>query len=92
MITTAEDEFTSFYQDVEPRLRRALVAGYGVERGREAATDALVYAWRKWDKVRNLGNPTGYLYRVGQNIAKRAKKRPKVRMDRLRRRGRVDLG
>lgn len=80
-ITTAEDEFTAFAQDIEPRLRRALVAGYGVDRGRDAATDALVYAWRKWEKVRNLDNPTGYLYRVGQNIARKQERRPRVGVD-----------
>ena len=69
------DTFTSFVGDVEPRLRRALVAGYGVDRGREARADALVYAWRNWDRVRDLANPAGYLYRVGQRIAKRPAKR-----------------
>jgi DNA-directed RNA polymerase specialized sigma24 family protein len=35
----------------------------------------LVYAWRKWDRVQDLANPTGYLYRVGQRIAKKPAKR-----------------
>jgi RNA polymerase sigma-70 factor (ECF subfamily) len=69
------DSFTDFVAQVEPRLRRALVAGYGVDRGREATTDALVYAWRKWDRVQGLDDPAGYLYRVGQRIAKKPVKR-----------------
>jgi len=69
------DSFTDFVADVEPRLRRALVAGYGVDRGREATTDALVYAWRNWDRVQSLANPAGYLYRVGQRIATKPAKR-----------------
>lgn len=69
------DSFTDFVADVEPRLRRALVAGYGVDRGREATTDALVYAWRKWDRIQGLANPAGYLYRVGQRIATKPVKR-----------------
>ena len=69
------DSFIDFVIDVEPRLRRALVAGYGVDRGREATTDALEYAWRKWDRVQGLTNPAGYLYRVGQRIAKKPVKR-----------------
>ena len=80
-ITTAEDEFTAFVEDVEPRLRRALVAGYGVGRGRDATIDALVYAWRKWDKVRSLDNPAGYLFRVGQNLAKKQTRQPRVGLD-----------
>lgn len=63
--------FTRFAREVEPRLRRALIAGFGGDRGREAAADALVYAWTKWDKVSRLDNPTGYLYRVGQRFAKK---------------------
>jgi DNA-directed RNA polymerase specialized sigma24 family protein len=69
------DSFTDFVVDVEPRLRRALVAGYGVDRGREASVDALVDAWRKWDRVQGLANPAGYLYRVGERIAKKPTKR-----------------
>ena len=69
------DSFIDFVFDVEPRLRRALVAGYGVDRCREATTDALEYAWRKWDRVQGLTNPAGYLYRVGQRIAKKPVKR-----------------
>ena len=69
--STRHDSFTEFAREVEPRLRRALVAGYGTQKGREAAADALVYAWRKWDKVELLDNPAGYLYRVGQRYAKK---------------------
>jgi DNA-directed RNA polymerase specialized sigma24 family protein len=61
------DEFTSFFSDVEPRLRRALVAAYGHERGREAAAEALAYAWEHWLEVRAMTNAVGYLYRVGQS-------------------------
>ena len=70
-MNVAEDEFTAFVRRVEPSLRRALVAGYGVDRGRDAAMDALVFAWRRWDKVRGLENPAGYLFRVGQRVAKK---------------------
>lgn len=66
-----DDRFTEFARSIEPRLRRALIAGYGPDRGREAAADALIYAWRRWDKVGGLDNPGGYLYRVGARIASR---------------------
>ena len=77
-MNVAEDEFTAFVRRVEPSLRRALVAGYGVDRGRDAAMDALVFAWRRWDKVRGLENPAGYLFRVGQRVAKKQRRRPLV--------------
>ena len=62
-----------FARRVEPSLRIALVAGHGPDRGLEATNDALVYAWRHWDRVQRLDNPAGYLYRVGQRIARRHK-------------------
>ena len=51
----------------EPRLRRALVAAYGPDRGREATAEALGYGWEHWERVKTMENPVGYLYRVGQS-------------------------
>ncbi|QGG95074.1 RNA polymerase sigma factor [Actinomarinicola tropica] len=62
-----EDEFVAFVGDVEPRLRRALVALRGADRGRDAAAEALAWAWEHWAEVRRMQNPAGYLYRVGQS-------------------------
>lgn len=63
----APGDFESFFELAEPRLRRALVATYGIERGREAAAEALAYGWEHWERVATLVNPVGYLYRVGQS-------------------------
>jgi DNA-directed RNA polymerase specialized sigma24 family protein len=71
------DAFETFVLDVEPRLRRALVAAYGMEMGREATADALSWAWEHWNKLDGVANPVAYLYRVGQSRA-RSKKRPIV--------------
>lgn len=59
--------FDAFFVVAEPRLRRALIARHGSERGREATVDALTYGWRHWDRVSAMDNPLGYLYRVGAN-------------------------
>lgn len=59
--------FTEFFAIAEPRLRRAFVAAYGVDRGREAAAEALAYAWEHWERMSEMDNPVGYLYRVGQS-------------------------
>ena len=61
------DEFEVFFAEVEPRLRRALVAGLGGERGREATAEAMGWAWEHWERVRTMANPGGYLYRVGRS-------------------------
>lgn len=49
------------------RLRRVLVAQFGIELGRELSADALEYAWANWSSVQAMGNPAGYLYRVARS-------------------------
>jgi DNA-directed RNA polymerase specialized sigma24 family protein len=77
MVPVSKDDgrFEEFFERSEPLLRRALVAAYGTERGREAAAEALAYAWQHWPRVQRMSNPTGYLYRVGQSRT-RSKKVP----------------
>jgi RNA polymerase sigma factor (sigma-70 family) len=67
--------FGEFVAAVEPRLRRALVAAYGAEAGRDAAADALAWAWQHWDRVHRMENPAGYLWRVGQTSVRRSSRR-----------------
>ena len=69
--TQVDEDFVVFVKEVEPRLALALTAAYGPEVGRESTADALAYAWEHWTRVRDLGNPAGYLYRVGQSAARR---------------------
>lgn len=68
------DRFTSLFAEVEPGLRRALVA-YGPDIGRDAAADALAWAWEHLDRVTAMANPAGYLWRVGQTSARTAARR-----------------
>jgi DNA-directed RNA polymerase specialized sigma24 family protein len=59
--------FEAFVADAEPRLRRALVAAYGFEDGRDAAAEALAYAWEHWPRLQEVDNLAGYLFRVAQS-------------------------
>lgn len=68
---TDVDAFTELVRLLEPGLRRALTAAFGSEVGREAAAEALAYGWQHWAKVAAMDNPSGYLFRVGQNKARR---------------------
>jgi RNA polymerase sigma factor (sigma-70 family) len=65
-------DFERFVDEVEPRVRRALVAGFGPVVGRQAAADALAWAWENWERARELASPVGYLYRVGRTSALRS--------------------
>jgi DNA-directed RNA polymerase specialized sigma24 family protein len=68
-----QEAFTDFVRSHEPKLRIALMSSYGPERGREATAEAFAYAWEHWEKVRDMKEPVGYLYRVGQS-----KSRPRL--------------
>lgn len=69
-------EFEEFMHSSEERLRIALTASFGIADGRMAAIDALSWAWENWDRVKEMSNPVGYLYRVGQTAARRIRPRP----------------
>jgi DNA-directed RNA polymerase specialized sigma24 family protein len=62
---TASREFTRFIKEVEPRLSHAFYAANGPEVGSEVTAESLAYAWQHWHRLRQMGNPAGYLYRVG---------------------------
>lgn len=73
----AEDEITTtsfagFVTAHEQGLRRALTAALGAEMGREATAEALAYGWEHWDRVGEMENAAGYLYRVGLNWGKKS--------------------
>lgn len=73
----AADSYAEFVREHGPLLRRALVARFGIEVGRDAANEALLRAWRDWPRIATMRNPVGYLFRVGQSAA-----RPHVRWQR----------
>jgi RNA polymerase sigma factor (sigma-70 family) len=67
----AVSAFEAFVAEAEPALRRALVAVYGFEEGRDAVAEALAYAWEHWDRVAAMSNLRGYLFRVAQSRSRR---------------------
>jgi RNA polymerase sigma-70 factor (ECF subfamily) len=68
---SARSAFDAFVRTEGSRLRRVLVAHYGLDVGPEVASDALAWAWENWARVREMANPSGYLYRVAQSSARR---------------------
>ena len=70
-----EVTFTALVAGVEPRLRRAFVAAYGPDTGRETLAEVLAWAWEHLDRVRGLDNPAGYLWRVGRTASRRRLRR-----------------
>ncbi len=75
-VTEAERRsFTAFVTEIQDRVRYALVASHGPQRGLEASAEAFSYAWEHWGKVEAMENPAGYVFRVGQRIARRRERR-----------------
>jgi DNA-directed RNA polymerase specialized sigma24 family protein len=70
------DAFAAFVERVRPGLLQALIATYGPVDGREACVDALSWAWEHWDRMAEIGDPVGYLYRVGQSATRRFLPKP----------------
>lgn len=66
----SECAFEDFVRTDGERLRRGLVARYGVELGSEAASEAMRVAWECWAEVSAMSNPVGYLFRVGQSLVR----------------------
>jgi DNA-directed RNA polymerase specialized sigma24 family protein len=75
-VEIAQQEFTEFVREVEPRLRRALVGLCGPEDARDALAEALGYGWQHWARIRTMANPAGYLYRVARSRTRRRKVPP----------------
>jgi DNA-directed RNA polymerase specialized sigma24 family protein len=69
-------DFESFFDAVEPQLRRAHFAAFGLERGPEATAEAFAWAWETWPRARDLYSPVGYLFRVGQSRTRSRRFRP----------------
>ena len=65
----------AFLSSVEPRLREALVAAYGLEVGVEACADAVLWGWEHHVELASMQNPAGYLFRVGQSAARSHRRR-----------------
>lgn len=61
------NEFSAFVALVEPRLRRALAGAVGPDAAPDAVAEALAWAWEHWDRVKDMTNPAGYLYRVARS-------------------------
>ncbi len=78
-VTTDQDgraAFSAFVREIEPRIRRALCVAFGIDVGVEATADAFAYAWEHWPRVSEMGNPAGYLYKVGRSKARNGRRHP----------------
>jgi DNA-directed RNA polymerase specialized sigma24 family protein len=64
--------FDAFVVRSRADLFRALAAQFHHETATEALADAYAYAWKHWDALALMENPTGYVYRIAERVALRA--------------------
>ena len=83
MTGTSTSSFTAFARNTEPRLRRALVASLGADLAADALAEAMEYAWQNWERIEQMENPAGYLYRVARNRASRLGRRKPALLPRV---------
>lgn len=72
----SDGEFEAFVRDARMRLRRALIGAVGLDRVEDAVAEALAWAVEHRAELAGMGNPVGYLFRVGQSRV-RARKQPR---------------
>ena len=62
-------EFEDWYRREHPRLITVLAAVTGeADLAEEAADEAFVRAFERWERVSEMASPAGWTYRVGLNV------------------------
>lgn len=71
MLSVADEEFTGWYEREAPGVRDALALALGDDAfAEEAAAEAFVKAFARWEQVRAMTSPLGWVYRVALNEAR----------------------
>jgi RNA polymerase sigma factor (sigma-70 family) len=80
-------DFGAWYREEHPRVLAALTVASGrADVAREATDEAFVRAYERWERVRRMASPGGWLYRVALNDLRRRCRRQAIERELLRRR------
>src|SRR5437016_3259269 len=75
--------FERFFDEAHVRLFRALYLVTGrTSDAEDLVQESFVKVWERWERVRSMDNPEGYLFRIGMNAA-RSRRRRLVRAARI---------
>lgn len=72
-MTTDAHDFDAFFDEAEPRLRRAYGGRVAPHCVGDTVAAALEFAWKNWDRVAVMDYPVPYLFRVGLSKSRRRK-------------------
>jgi RNA polymerase sigma factor (sigma-70 family) len=74
--SAASESFEEFFRSEHAKLLRALYVVTGDRYfAEDAMQDAFVALWERWEQVRRLEDPSGYLYRTALNRVRRNHRR-----------------
>jgi RNA polymerase sigma factor (sigma-70 family) len=80
-------DFDAWYEEEHPRVLAALTVASGrADVARDATDEAFVRAYERWERVRRMASPGGWLYRVALNDLRRRFRRQAIERELLRRR------
>ncbi len=82
VVNASPGTFEEFFRAEHARLLRALYLVTGsADEAQEVAQDA-VRVWERWDRVRGMDDPTGYLFRTAMNVHRSTLRRARRAMGR----------
>jgi RNA polymerase sigma factor (sigma-70 family) len=79
-------DFDAWYEEQHPLVLAALTVASGQpDVAAEATDEAFLRAYERWERVRRMGSPGGWLYRVALNDLRRRTRRQAIERELLRR-------
>jgi RNA polymerase sigma factor (sigma-70 family) len=81
---TRQSDFEAFFREQHARLYRVafLLTGSSAE-AQDLAQEALARAFERWERIRTMESPAGYVYRILVNLNHRRLRRLRVQARRL---------
>jgi len=80
----ADLTFDEFFHTHRDGLFSALwVLGRDRHEAEEVAQDAFLKLWERWEQIRGLENPVGYLYRTALNLHRNRRRRAALALRRM---------
>ena len=72
-------EFEQWYRELHPQLGTSIALAFGdVALAQEATDEAFARALERWERVRFMASPSGWVYRVAFNDARRRQRRRRL--------------
>ena len=83
-VHAADLTFDEFFETHRDRLFSALwLLCHDRHEAEELAQDAFLKLWERWEQIRGLDDPTGYLYRTALNLYRNRRRRAALALRRL---------